>query len=191
MKTIYLVTSNPGKVESLNNILKEINGDFRIEILRAEYPEDKSEGTTQRVVLSGAKWCAKKYNKPVLVTDAGIFIKALNGFPGVNTKFTLSRIGNEGILKLMEDKENREVEWILSLGYCEPGGEPVEFTSSIRGSISKTIRGNKGFGFDPIFIPEGYNVTFGENPELRDSIGPFRDLILKFINWYRKRRLER
>jgi XTP/dITP diphosphohydrolase len=49
----------------------------------------------------------KKYKKPVLVTDTGSFIDALNGFPGANTKFTLNRIGNKGLIKLLEGFENR------------------------------------------------------------------------------------
>ena len=86
----------------------------------------------------------------------------------------------------MEDKESRKVEWILSLGFCEPGSKPVEFTNSIMGTISESIRGDKGFGFDPIFIPEGQTATMGEDPELRDSLSPFNDLIIKFAEWQKK-----
>ncbi len=187
MQKIYFVTSNPGKVESIKNILKEINLGIDIEMLSAEYPEDKDHETTSHVALMGAKYCADKYNKPVLVTDAGIFIKALKGFPGVNTKFAYVRIGNEGILKLMKGIHDREVEWILSLGYCEPGQEPVEFTASLKGQLPEQIKGDKGFGFDPIFIPEGYSETFAEKPELRDEVGPFKDSLLKFANWFKNR----
>lgn len=184
MQKIYFVTSNPGKIKSIKNILKDTDIGVEIEILEAEYPEDKDQETTAHVALMGAKYCADKYQKSVLVTDAGIFIKALKGFPGVNTKFSFVRIGNEGILKLMEEKKDREVEWILSLGYCEPGKEPVEFTSSLKGNISEHIQGENGFGFDRIFMPAGFNQTFGERPELRDKIGPFRDCLLKFAQWY-------
>jgi len=185
MNKIYLVTSNPGKVEAAKNTLKELSLDLDIKMLEGEYPEDKSDDTTQKVALSGAKYCAEKYKKPVLVTDVGIYITALNGFPGVNTKFALERIGNEGLLKLLQDEEDRGVEWILSLGYCEPQGEPIEFTASVKGTIAGNIKGDKGFGFDPIFIAEGYDITLGENPEVRDAISPFRTTILKFAEWYK------
>ena len=184
MNKIYLVTSNPGKVESFNNILRGMNLGFEIEMLSEEYPEDKSDETAQGVSLAGAKYCAEKHNKPVLVVDAGLFIKELNGFPGVNTKFALTRIGNEGIVKLMEGKTDREVEWVLSLGYCEPQGEPIEFTAIAKGVIPETLRGDKGFGFDPIFIPEGYNVTLAEDLKMRDRISPFNEAIKKFAEWY-------
>jgi len=186
-KIIYLITSNPGKVKVINNNLKELGLDLKIEIINDEYPEDKTEGTTNGVVLNGSKWCAEKHKKPIIVTDAGLFIKKLNGFPGVNTKFVLERIANEGILKLMEKEEDREAEWILSIGYCEPKGTPIEFTASLKGRISDKLRGEKGFGFDPIFIADGKNMTFGEDPNIRDSLSPFKEVIVKFADWYETR----
>ena len=188
METIYFITSNQGKVESINNTLSEMNLGLKIEMMNADYPEYKEEGTTKSVVLSGAKWCAEKYKKPVMVTDAGLFIKELNGFPGVNTKFALERIGNEGILKLMEEKDNREADWILSIGYCQPGGETAEFTALRKGRITESIRGDKGFGFDSIFILDGHSETLGENPSIRDSYGPFKEVIIKFADWYKAQR---
>lgn len=184
MSKVYFVTSNQGKIESIKNILKNLNLNLEIEMLKAEYPENKTDETTQGVVLAGAKYCADKYKKAVLVTDTGIFIKALNGFPGINTKFVYVRIGNEGIIKLMEGEKDREVEWILSLGYCAPGKEPAEFTYQLKGTIAEELRGDKGFGFDPIFIPNGYEQTFGEKPGLRDEVGPFKQTLIQFVDWY-------
>jgi XTP/dITP diphosphohydrolase len=188
MNKIYLVTSNLGKVESFNTILQRMNFDFQIEMFNEEYPEDKSDETTQGVALAGAKHCAQKYNKPVLTTDVGLFIKALNGFPGVNTKFSFNRIGNEGIIKLLEGEEDRRVDWILSIGYCERNGEPVEFTATTKGTIPEAPRGDKGFGFDSIFIPEGYSATLAEDLEARDRISPFDKAIRKFAEWYKNKR---
>ena len=188
METIYLITSNPGKVEAINNTLAGMNLGLKIEMMNADYPEYKEEGTTKSVVLSGAKWCTKKYKKPVMVTDAGLFIKELNGFPGVNTKFALDCIGNQGILKLMEGRTGREADWILSIGYCEPGGKAIEFTALRKGKISESIKGDKGFGFDLIFIFDGYSETLGEDPAIRDSQGPFGEVIVKFADWYKKQK---
>ena len=188
METIYLITSNPGKVESINNTLAEMKLGLKIEMMNGDYPEHKEEGTTRGVALAGAKWCAEKYKKPVMVTDAGLFIKELNGFPGINTKFALERIGNQGILKLMEGKSDRQADWILSIGYCRPVGESIEFTALRKGRITESARGGKGFGFDPIFVLDGYSETFGENPSIRDSHGPFKEVIEKFADWYKTRK---
>ena len=185
MNKIYLVTSNLGKIKHFNSILQRMHLDFEIEILQQEYPEDKSSETTQGVALAGAKYCAEKYQKPVLVTDIGLFIRSLNGFPGVNIKFSLKRIGVEGFLKLLEEKDDRSMEWVFSLGYCEPGGEPIEFTASTKGKAAETPRGDKGFGFDVIFIPEGHDKTFAEDIELRDRVSPFNEVMEKFSEWYK------
>ena len=186
MNKIYLATTNKGKVESMNNILKDINLDLDIEMIEYDYEEHKEEGTTSRIVLDGAEYLANKYNKNILVTDVGIFIKELNGFPGVNTKFSISKIGNEGIIKLLEDKKDRSVDWILSIGYCEPNKKPIEFTSITKGKISKEVKEGEGFGFDFIFIPNSYDKTLSEDIRIREIISPFRSSIIEFGKWYKE-----
>jgi XTP/dITP diphosphohydrolase len=185
MKKLYLITSNPWKVESFNSILKEKNvSDINIEIFNWDYPEIKEEGTTRQVVLEWAKYCSDKYNKDVLVQDTGLFIDALDWFPGVNTKFSLDRIWNKGILKLMEWINNRKAEWIFSMWYCEIWWEAVEFTGVVQWYISEECRGNLWFGFDEIFIPEWYTETFWENIEMRDMLSPFHctiDVLVEYL----------
>lgn len=191
MDTIYLVTSNPGKITSFSKILNNLKLDLRmsgalagaIKMLKAEYPEDKSLGSTGEIAKAGAKYCAQHFKKKVLVNDAGLFIDALGGFPGINSKIALQTIGNLGILKKMEGKKNRKAKWIFSLGFCEPGKEPIEFTKFIEGEITKEIKGKEGFGFDPIFIPFGYSQTFGENPSLRDKLSPFNETVKLFVQF--------
>lgn len=182
MKSVSFVTGNPGKVESLQNILQDTGLDIRVEMLEADYPEDKSKGTVQWVALQGAQYCASEHNVPVLVTDTGIFIAALNGFPGINTAFALDTIGNEGIIRLMKGEEDRSVTWELSLGYCEPNGDPVEFTAKIPGVIADTVY-DGGFGFDPIFIPKGHTSTLAEDVSLRDTVSPFRVAVEQFAQF--------
>ena len=187
MQTIHYVTTNKGKVEILNNIIKDIETKIKFEILDYDYPEDKSDDTVETVALEGAEYCANKFNKEVIVTDTGLFIRPLNGFPGVNTAFTLKRIGKEGIIKLMEDMDKREAEVKVALAYCRPNYKPELFLTVVKGSISTEIRGTLGFGFDPVFVPEGYAKTFGEDPELRDRLMGYRNSIVKFVEWYDKK----
>ena len=184
MEPLYFVTSNPGKVESLKSILREVNAGRSIEMLKANYPEDKSHGTTEHVASQGARWCADKFNKEVLVSDVGLFIPILNGWPGINTAFTLKRIGIEGVLKLMAGIPERSAEWTLSLAYAKPNIEATVFTASLRGAIAGEARGSDGFGFDPIFIPEGQEVTLAQDTYLRDKLGPFRQAVESFVSWH-------
>lgn len=186
MRTIYYVTTNKGKVEILNNIMKDSKTRIRFEIIDYDYPEDKSDDSVETVALKGAELCANKFDKEVIVTDTGIFIDALKGFPGVNTAFTIKRIGKEGLIKLMEGVDNRQAEIKVALAYCKPGSKPELFLTVVKGSISEEVRGNLGFGFDPIFIPKGYTKTFGEDTQLRDRLMGYRNSITKFVEWYSK-----
>jgi XTP/dITP diphosphohydrolase len=172
------------KAATFNKILQGLNIPVSVKMVKGKYPEDKEKETTEWVTLQGAKFCAEKYQRPVLVTDTGIFIEALNGFPGVNTKFTLERIGNEGLIKLLEGVKNRKLSWVFSLGYCKPDKNPVAFTSRVEGNVPLAPKGSDGFGFDPIFVPRGHNVTFAEDIELRDRLGPFKDTIMQFARNY-------
>lgn len=183
-KVISLITSNEGKVRSFNKILKNKNYDLDIKILNWDYPENKEEWTTSRVVLDWAKYCSDKYNMDVVVQDTGLFINSLKWFPWVNTKFALQTIGNVWLLKLLEWEEDRTAEWIFSLGYCERWWFPKEYTATLKWSIANESIWNLGFWFDPIFIPDWYTDTFWENPDLRDDLSPFHitvDALIKDI----------
>ena len=183
MSPVFFVTSNKGKVESANAILADLNLPIRIDMLEAEYPENKSIETTEAIAKQGAKWCATKYDKPVIVTDVGLFIHALNGFPGINTAFTLKRIGELGILKLLEGEVNRRVTWELSLAFAAPGEDVTVFTASTEGSVVTDI-GPEGMGFDPIFVADGHTKTLAHDTSVRDTISPFRTALQQFGEWY-------
>jgi XTP/dITP diphosphohydrolase len=98
---------------------------------------------------------------PVLVEDAGLFIKALNGFPGPYSSYVYKTIGYAGLLKLMEGVEDRSAcfKSVAVLVY-----EPFLITGvgEVCGTVAYEARGVEGFGFDPVFIPDGYDKTFAE-----------------------------
>lgn len=181
---IALVTSNPWKVASFQAILSTLDLPFQIVMLDWEYVEDKTLGTTEWVVLAGAKACAERYWRPVLVQDTGLFIDALKGFPGINTKYAMQTIGNEWIIKLMEWGEDRSCSWIFSLGFCTPWSEPVAFSWTLPWTVSDSVRGDQGFWFDPIFIPPGHLKTFSEDISYRDSVSPFTQTVQEFAERY-------
>lgn len=187
MKKIYYVTSNPGKAEILNSIVKDLNPNLKIEQHDYDYPEYKHDDKIETVALEGAKHCAEKLQKEIIVTDAGLFIEELNGFPGINTAFVLKRIGIDGILKLMHGKENRNAKFKVALAYCAPGKKPELFYAETPLVIAEEARGEKGFGFDPIMIPVGFDETLSENIEIRDKVLGYRPAFEKFIRWYNER----
>ncbi|MHA1687355.1 MAG: XTP/dITP diphosphatase [Candidatus Heimdallarchaeaceae archaeon] len=90
---------------------------------------------------------------PFFLEDAGLFIEALNGFPGPYSSYVYKKIGNKGILKLMENQENRKA-YFKSVVAAYFGGDIHLFKGISWGEIAFQTHGEKGFGFDPIFIPE-------------------------------------
>ncbi|OYT56357.1 MAG: non-canonical purine NTP pyrophosphatase [Candidatus Aenigmarchaeota archaeon ex4484_14] len=182
---LFFVTGNAGKVRSLNNILKELKSNVVVEQLKYNYPEIKDDEKIETVALLGASYCYKKFGKGVIVTDVGLFIDALNGFPGINTSFVLKKIGTIGLIKLMKGVKNRSVDFRLALGYAGKKGSKV-FSASVSGKVAQRPAGRGGFGFDPIFILDGQKKTFAQDPSLRDRYGPFRMCVKKFIRWYDK-----
>lgn len=104
----------------------------------------------------------------IFLEDAGFFIDSLNGFPGVYSRYVFDTIGNNGILKLLGDADNRRANFVAVIGYKSKEGEDIKlFKGEIKGNVSRTAKGNEGFGYDPIFIPEGFERTFAEDRELK------------------------
>ena len=156
MKKITYVTSNWAKVASAKQALEPIGYD--IDNVKMDTIEIQADDVTE-VAKYSAKWACEKLNKPVLKNDSGLFIKSLNGFPGVYTHYADDTIKEDGILKLMEGIEDREAYFKESLAYCEPGKEPIVFEGYTKGKIAKEKSGTYGWSWEYIFIPEGEEKT--------------------------------
>ena len=155
---INLVTSNLGKVKEF----KVIFGDsVKINHIELEYKELRSDDP-EEIAKEAAKKLAEELKKPIVVEDSGLFIRALKDFPGTCSSYIHKRIGLKGILKLMKNIEDRTAIYKSAIAYCEPKKEPISFLGQEEGNIAKEIKGNYGFGHDPIFIAKGSNKTYGE-----------------------------
>jgi len=148
------------------------------------YPDFLFEERLDNACIKGAKYCCDLVHQPVITTRTGISISCLNGFPGFATRYVLRTIGIEGIMLLMESKKNREAQWFYYLAFCEPGHEPKLFRGITNGTIPPYPRGDRGFGFDSMIVPDGYDTTFAENPDLKRSVGARFRAIEAFSNWY-------
>jgi XTP/dITP diphosphohydrolase len=176
---IYFVTHNQGKVREFKQIL---SGIADIEQIDDDYPELRSD-SPEEIVKEAVKKLAEKYKKPIVAEDSGIFIKALNDFPGTCSAYVHKRIGLKGLLKLMEGVKDRSCEYRSAVGYCEPGSEAISFLGVEGGLLAEKELGTNGFGHDPIFIPEGSSKTYGEMDDV-ESIKKFRrNAVLKFVEF--------
>jgi XTP/dITP diphosphohydrolase len=176
---VRFATSNPHKVLEGNLVGKRFGMEF-VQI-RHSYPEIRDEDVS-RVAEDGARFVFDKINEPVIVEDTGLFIERLNGFPGSFSAFVFQKIGNEGILRLLENEGNRNAEFISAIGYCDGKGVNV-FRGSVGGTIADDKRGTDGFGYDPIFVPEGYKKTFAEDPEMKAMVSHRRNAFQSFCEW--------
>ncbi len=162
MKTIYFITSNKGKVHEVTEKLKQFN--YKIIQKNYGYPEIQTE-TLEEVARFGVNhFHQNNIDHPFILEDAGIFIDALKGFPGVYSSYVYFTIGLDGILKLMKNvsDEKRTAQFKSVFAYGNREGDYELFVGNCNGSITKKKKGSKGFGYDPIFRPEGFTKTFAE-----------------------------
>jgi XTP/dITP diphosphohydrolase len=179
MRKIIFVTGNPHKVIEATGILSPLG----IEIVQNNcgYPELQEDGLAA-IASFGAKWAANKLNNEVMVDDSGIFIEALGDFPGPYSAYVAKTLGNERIIKLMENESNRNAAFKCVIGYCRPGEEATVFSGQVAGKIATSIRGNLGFGYDPIFEVDG--LTFGEmGDKEKNRISHRYRALAKFATW--------
>ena len=151
---ITFITGNEHKVKEAENIFKD-------------YDYEEPQGTLEEVAISGAKYACHELDCPVIVEDAGLFIRALNDFPGTYSHYVQDTIGNQGILKLLENTDDRYAEFRSVIGYCAPNSEP------------------KRFAFDPLFYVPSEGKTFGElTTDEKNQFSHRKNSLEKFIKWY-------
>jgi XTP/dITP diphosphohydrolase len=125
---------------------------------------------------------------PLIVEDAGLFIDALEGFPGPYSAYVYRTIQNKGILKLMENIQNRKATFCSAIVFYSQETGSQFFEGKTEGEITFTERSNNdnsGFGFDPIFQPEQSKKTFAEMPlEEKNYVSHRAKAVNKFAKWY-------
>ncbi len=161
---LYLVSSNRHKYEEFRRMLSDI---VEVHWIQADYLEPQRDNL-EEVAITSALWLADHLPKPFFLEDAGLFIHALGGFPGPFSSYVFSKLGNEGVIKLMYGVMDRRAEFVSVIA-LHTGRELLTFVGKSKGEISTEPRGG-GWGFDPIFIPEGSEGrTFGELGEEKDK----------------------
>ncbi len=185
-KVIYLVAKKPRHKESFDDTLRYLSEKgLPIKPIDIEYGEYK--GKLEVITSEGARQCSDILQSEVIVFRTGLFINALNDFPGESTNYVLKSIGLSGILKLMSNEDNRKAKWKFCLGYGCPEIEPKIFMGVCLGSIALKQQGGEGYAFDPIFVPDGHTKTFAEDPTLKDVFGARLVAINTFIKWYKRK----
>ncbi len=184
---LLFATGNLNKLEEFREALSDT--DVTLKQLDVDIDEIDADDVSDVAVEKALdSYNASGAESPVMVDDTGLYVEGLNGFPGSMSGYFLSKVGLEGFLKLMEVAKNRNAYFKTSICIYYPEKEGfVSLNGFCKGRISETVRGSKGFGYDPVFIPEGYQKTFGESLEVKrkvshrvDAINQLRDHLKEF-----------
>jgi len=175
---LVIASHNEGKVRELG----ELFAPYGIDCVSAGslgLPEPAETGDTfEANALLKARAAAAGSGLMALADDSGIEVEALGGAPGIHS----ARWGGEerdfgkAMQRLHEELEAtggayRRANFICALALAAPNGEDVTFTGRVFGSIHWPPRGDRGFGYDPIFVPDGHTETFGEmDPGLKNAL---------------------
>lgn len=122
--------------------------------------EEIQADTTEEISQDSARKLISKIGAPFFIEDTGLYIISLRGFPGPYSSYVQSTLGNQGILLLMGGKD--PTAFFLTVITYFDGKRLHQFPGKLQGKISSDARGEKGFGYDPIFIPAGHKMTLAE-----------------------------
>ncbi len=154
---LEFITGNKGKLEEFQQIL---GSDIELGQLDIDLPEIQ-EIDAKAVIEAKLKEAVRHTDNPIIVEDTGLYFNAWNGLPGVLIKWFIKSVGNKGTAKMLDSYEDKSAYACCTIGLASKGKEPVFFQGKITGKIVPP-KGDGGFGWDPIFIPDGYSITFGE-----------------------------
>lgn len=186
-KVIFFATNNFHKFNEARRVLAEYK--IAVGMLRVKALEIQSDSLSD-IAQTSAIDAFRRCRLPLIVEDAGLFVNALNGFPGPYSAYVYKTVGNAGLLKLMENVEDRKATFNSVITYYDGHGAPVCFEGEAAGKITHKERignGKSGFGFDPIFQPDESAETFAEMAlEEKNGFSHRAKAINKFGKWYKK-----
>ena len=179
-QSIVIASHNRGKVVEISKLLVP----YKINTISAkelDLPEPEENGHTfiENAEIK-ARSASSRSGLAALADDSGLVVPVLGGDPGIlSARWALSSSGtfsdftlaihkiNRAIKKIGLTPENQEASFVCALSLCWPDGVVISFEGIINGSLTFPPRGNKGFGYDPIFIPKNHQLTFGEMNQVK------------------------
>ena len=153
-------------------------------MLKSPKTEIQSD-SLEKIARFAAEEAAKKHKGMVVVEDSGLFVGALDGFPGPYSSYVHATVGYEGLLRLMRRRNHRDAYFQASIAIATPRGLVQSFSAKVYGTISRRASGKNGFGFDPVFIPRGTETTFAQGEvEFKQKYSHRAKAFRKLAKWY-------
>lgn len=169
---IVVASHNPGKLREIADLIEPFGFQVRsaAELGLAE-PEETGRSFTENAILKAEAAC-QAAGLPALADDSGLAVEALNGAPGIHSArwagedrdfARAMRVVEERLQALgATEPERRRAQFVCALALAIPDGAVETFIGRVHGTLVWPPRGDKGFGYDPVFLPEGHERTFGE-----------------------------
>jgi len=176
---LFFVSSNSHKSEEVQRILSNLG--LNIRSFKTTLEEIQSNSMCEIAKRKAIDAYSKK-QKPVIIEDDGLFINSLEGFPGPYSSYVYGTIGNKGIMRLLENTKLRDAKFVAIIAYYNGIDDVKLFESSIPGKISSIIE-QGGWGYDPIFIPDGESKTYA-NVSDKDKFSHRSAALKKFSDWF-------
>lgn len=188
---LVIATHNAGKAREISALLGPFIANFYtandLEFPEPEETEVTFKGNAELKALSAAKHTGK----PALADDSGLSVWALGGDPGIySARWAVTEDGRRDFALAMRkveealaDHADRSASFICALSLAWPDGHVETFEGRVDGVISTPPRGTRGFGYDPIFVPSGYDVTFAQmEPAAKHAISHRADAFHQLVN---------
>lgn len=151
---LSFITGNKNKYEQVKSIIPDVQ-QLDIDLVEIQ------ELDAKKVIEHKLREALKQTRSEVFVEDTSLYIEGLGGLPGVLTKWFIKSIGTEGIYKMAHAFNKYEARAVTIIGYAKAENEIIFFEGEDKGTIVEP-RGDLGFGWDPIFVPQGSTKTYGE-----------------------------
>lgn len=192
---IVLATRNRKKIEEIRRIVKDMPVTLYTLDDFPDCPEVKEDGNTfEANAVKKAKEISKFTGIPALADDSGLEVYALNGAPGVLSARYASENADDrqNIEKLLKEMypipdEKRIARFVCVIALAFPDGKIETFEGHSEGSIGREPKGSNGFGYDPVFYPEGHSRTFAEMSDKEKDALSHRGMALKKLHQFLKK----
>ena len=173
---LVVASHNKGKIAEIEELLAPLGGEVvsAAELGLAE-PEETGDSFTANALLK-ARAAAEASGLPALADDSGLTVPALGGAPGIMSARWAgpNRDFNAAMARLARElagHSDRRAAFVSVLALAWPDGEARCFEGRVKGTLVFPPRGSRGFGYDPVFIPDGHSETFGEmDPTLKNAM---------------------
>ena len=188
---IVLASHNAGKLREIGELLAPVGVTALLAAaLRLPEPDETADSFAGNALLK-ARAAAEAAGRPALADDSGLAVRALGGEPGIRSARWAGpgrdfAVAMERVHRALGDTADRRAAFVCALAVARPDGSEAVFEGTVSGHLTWPPRGDRGFGYDPIFVPDGHALTFAEMaPEAKHAMSHRADAFNKLLDAWR------